>query len=132
MKVWDRFGRTVLPHGKEWKQIFTSITVPFINNGIFPEELTGPLRQYFLNPPASTFSNPDISRLLSAYDDNGGSVLLETLPSQSLFRIHNGKTFRKLEKIRKNYRCLCLDNKKYYTVKPTALVKALSSEEEYV
>jgi hypothetical protein len=130
LKVWDRYGRKVKPHGKEWKQAFTSIALPFIEDGVFPDELASPLGDYFLNPPASTFSNPVISKLLAGYDNESDSVMLETLPAQSLFRIHNGKTFRKLEKIRKNYRCFCIDNKKYYTIKPIALVKTLNNAGE--
>ncbi len=124
---WINHGRKVPPHGREWKQTFSEIALPFINNGIFPSELVQSLRIYFRNPPASIFSNPDVSRMLSSYDNNGDAVLLETLPRESLFRINNGKTFRKLGKIRKNYRCYCLDNRKYYTVKPTAIVIPVAS-----
>ena len=127
MKNWINNGRRVPPHGKEWKQTFSAISMPFIENGIFPPELTRSLSSYFRNPPATVFSNPVVSRLLSTYDNNGNAVLLETLPRESLFKINNGKTFKKLDKIRKNYRCYCLDNRKYYTVKPTAIVTPVGS-----
>lgn len=130
MVNWERHRRRVAPHGEEWKQTFREISGPFIEAHVFPGELEAALCHYFINPPASVFSNPQISRLLAGYDQPNGLVLLETLPPDSLFSVNGGRTFRKLQKIRKNYRCYCLDNRKYYTVKPTALVNPLETRQK--
>jgi hypothetical protein len=112
--------------------MFREISMPFVYRDVFPVELKEALVNYFVNPPASTFSDAELSRLLSAYDKESGSVFLEALPAKSLFRIHNGKTFKKMEKIRTNYRCYCLENKKYYTVRPNARVRPVAEKDEYI
>ena len=51
--------------------------------------------------------------------DNGKEYFtLEELPADSLFKIYNGVIFKKLEKIRKRYKCRRMDNNRIYLISP--------------
>ena len=47
---------------------------------------------------------------------------LEDLADGSVFITSNGKRYKKIEKIRKRYKCLRLDDKRLYLFSPVALV----------
>ena len=121
VEVWEEFGNSVKPHGKEWKKAFRQLMSPFIMNNFFPGELDSAVRKYTDNALASSGSDLNLSRLLKKYDTDQG-ITLEELPGVSIFRIYNGRTFKKLEKSRKRYRCLCLDNHKIYLFNPMVIV----------
>lgn len=52
--VWEKYKTKALPHGKEWKGSFKELMKPFIQEGIFPEELKIPLMDYLQNAKASS------------------------------------------------------------------------------
>jgi SprT protein len=118
MMVWSQYKNKVHPHGKEWKAQFRELMEPFLENGVFPAELKVALRDYFIRPAASSSSHLQLSRILHQYNNNSDAVLLESLPHDTVFRAPNGKHFMKKEKIRKRYRCICLENKRVYLFSP--------------
>jgi hypothetical protein len=52
------------------------------------------------------------------YDGPKDYITLEEIPMESLFRIHNGVVFKKIEKLRKRYKCIRMDNRRVYVVSP--------------
>jgi len=48
-----RFEREVKSHGNEWKAIFKRIAMEFVDEGIFPADLSVAIRKYFVRTPAS-------------------------------------------------------------------------------
>ncbi len=112
------------PHGKEWKYCFSELLTPFLYMDIFPENLKEVLKIYLKNPSASSTGNLALARELKKYDkQNDSEILIEDLPENTLFRIHNGKTFERLEKRRKRIKCRSIDNGKLYLFDP--LVKVI-------
>ena len=124
--VWRRHRNKVRPHGREWKKCYSDMLVTFLDRGLFPEDVEGALGRHVINPRAASGSDLALSRVLKQYDSSPRTTL-EELPAQSVFRIHNGKRFRKMEKIRRRYRCLCLDNRRIYMVHP---LTSVAPEEE--
>lgn len=125
MLVWEKHKNGVRPHGKEWKQMFQKLLLPFIHQKLFPEDLEKALTGYLANTKASSVSDLELTRILKRYDQHPSTVL-EDLPTGAIFSIYNGRTFKKLEKQRKRYRCLCLENKKTYLVNPLAEVEPIT------
>lgn len=115
--VWEKHKNLAKPHGKEWKKEFNTLIGNFIGKNIFPEDVERALSRHFVRTTASSSSDNNLSSVLMKYDKNP-QLLLKDLPDGSIFSIHNGKTFKKIEKLRKRYRCLCLDDKRMYFVNP--------------
>ncbi len=117
LTTWEQYKNKVRPHGKEWKSEFQKLMRPFLNEHVFPKDLLIVLKKYMSNPTAST-SNVSLLKHLRKYDLRNGYLVLDDLPDNAIFRIHNGFVFQKLEKMRKRYKCRRLDNKRIYLVSP--------------
>ncbi|MCF8405191.1 MAG: SprT-like domain-containing protein [Bacteroidales bacterium] len=126
LRVWDKHKNTVKPHGKEWKLQFREMMQPFLNSNTFPDDLLIVLGKYLKNPASST-SDHALLKVLRIYDGPKDYLTLEDLPMNSAFRIHNGFVFRKMEKLRKRYKCKRLDNNRMYLVSPLVKVVPVSA-----
>lgn len=122
LEVWKKYKNSVKPHGAEWKKTYKDLLSVFIDNGIFPDDIFSVLVKHIKNPKASSSSDIHLCRVLKKYDINDHSIFLEDLPPNSVFRLENGKTFKKQEKIKKRYKCICLNNNKKYLVNSIAKV----------
>lgn len=126
VEVWKQYRNKARPHGREWKGAYSRMLGAFLGRGLFPDDVEAALHKHAQKPLASSGSDISLARIIRQYDSNR-RITLEELPDQALFRIHNGKRFRKMDKQRKRYRCLCLDNQKIYMVHP---LTAVALEEE--
>jgi SprT protein len=125
LRTWEKHKNLVKPHGSEWKQEFRSLMLPFLNEPVFPADLLPVLKKYMKNPAAST-SNVALLRALRKYDRQNDYLTLEEIPQNTVFSIDNGFVFRKLEKMRKRYKCMRLDNKRIYLVSPLIKVDVIN------
>lgn len=115
-----------LPHGKEWKQMFCALMKPYLNSGIFPNELLPVVIKHFINPKASSSADHKLSKALKKYDPPDDTIRLEELPFDAVFSIHGRRLFRKKEKARTRYRCICLQTNRIYLVSPNAPVEKVN------
>lgn len=128
LKTFEEYKNKVSPHGKEWKSNFRQLMEPFLNESVFPVELLPAVNKYLINPSSST-SNTSLLNELRKYDGPKDYLTLDEIPFQSKFRIHNGVVFKKIEKMRKRYKCLRLDNNRMYVVSP--LLKVIPVEADH-
>ncbi len=77
-------GRRVLPHGPEWKRIYSDMLNDCITRGFFPEDLKGALRHHLSSPTASSCSCPVLHKALRHHDE-GDTTLLDELAIGSTF-----------------------------------------------
>lgn len=125
--AFEKYGRLIKPHGVEWKRCFQMLMVPFIRPEIFPNSLLPVIAKHFRNPKASSDTDAQLSVALKSFDPENDKSYIFEIPTGSLFRIHNGKTFKKgLRKI-KRYECLEVDTGKVYLFQPNAEVSLLKS-----
>lgn len=122
--VWENHKNRVSPHGKEWKTIFKNLMQPLLMEEVFPADIEKVLGKYLRNAKASSGSDTELTKVLNLYDQVTGFIL-EDLEEGSIFRVETGKTFRKGQKLRKRYQCVCLDNNRNYLVNPVARVTPL-------
>ncbi len=127
--TWTKYKNKVKPHGKEWKETYGELVSIFIKNEVFPFVLKKVLEKKILNLKASFSSDTELYRTLTLYD-NGKSkpVFLEEVPKKTKFMAYNGKTFIKQDKVRKRFKCFCLENHKFYLFHPLAQIKQMISE----
>lgn len=104
--TYEKFGRRVQAHGKEWKTIYGQILAQFIEHKIFPEDIERELKRTLNNPGASTCSEVGLQRILYRYDEKkDGYMLVEQVPEGSTFALADGRKFIKGPKRRTRYLC---------------------------
>ncbi len=123
--AFERFGRTIKPHGNEWKFTFQQMMLPFIRPEIFPVQLLPIIASHFKNPKASSDTDAHLSVALKKFDTENDKNYIFELPAGGLFKIYNGKIFKKGQKLRKRYECLEVETGKVYLFQPNAQVELL-------
>ena len=118
---WERHGRRVNPHGKEWKLAFQELMLEYLSAEIFPQDILSVLSLHMKNPKSATVRDLELMRVLRSYDKNSDSVLLEDLSEGNEFNLGK-RTFKKGEKLRKRYRCEEIKSGKIYLVSAIAEV----------
>lgn len=126
--TWNDHKNKVKPHGEEWKRNFKRMMQPFLEQQIFPVDVQQAIVSYLNNPSAASCTHLKLSRALKQYDQRSDAVSrLEELPLHSVFKIKDGRQFKKGERLRKRYRCVCLDNGNVYLFNPLAEVNLLAT-----
>jgi len=124
----NRFGKTVKPHGEEWKTIFSIILQQALTQKFFPDTLTEAITIHAQNPKASCAADQRLHKLFSSFDTKNNDVTyLSDLKPNSLF-LFNGKCFRKLEMRRTRAVCLNTHNHKKYLISGIAEVLFLEDK----
>lgn len=127
LMAFNKFGRTIKPHGAEWKYCFRRLMLPFIRPEVFPNSLLPVIANHFRNPKASSDTDAKLSVALKSFDPENDKNYIFEIPFGSLFRIHNGKTFKKGGRRVKRYECLEVDTGKIYLFQPNAEVHLLKT-----
>ena len=118
--TFKKYGR-VQPHGKEWKQTFQHLMLPFLNPSIYPIEMLAPLAHYLKNPKASTDSDVKLSLALKENTAESGKSFIFELELNSVFVFKN-KLYRKGNKRKTRYECLQLATNRSYLFNQNAEV----------
>lgn len=117
--TFEKFGNRIAPHGREWKNVFGQLLAQFIEHNVFPDDIKKALMDSLHDPAASSCSDENLLRVLKRYDEKETHlVFVESVPEGALFKTHDGKIFRKGEKIRKRFKCEEIKTKKFYLFSP--------------
>ena len=119
---WEKYANKVKPHGDEWKNEYQSLMKNFTGSVIFPPDISAAINNHMAAPYASSCTDTELMRILRKYDVVKSSIHLEEIPQATVFRIQNGRTFYKGEKLRKRYKCKDLNNNREYLFNPLAEV----------
>lgn len=121
-----KHGPFVEPHGEEWKTEYRNLLAGLIHRNIFPEDIHAAVLRCLKNPPATGCGDIQLAKTLSKYNTvNDGYVHLDELPYGSTFRIRNGRTFIKGEKLRTNFICYEVPDSIKYFLHPLMEVEYL-------
>lgn len=123
--AFKKFGRNIKPHGNEWKYTFQQLMVPFIRPEIFPNHILPLMARHFRNPTASSDTDATLSLALKQFDKENDKNYIFEIPYGSLFRIHNGKIFKKGAQRIKRFECLEVSSGRIYLFNPNAEVELL-------
>jgi len=125
--TFEKFGNRVASHGKEWKFIFGQLLAQFIEHNVFPDDIKKALLQSLHDPAASSCADEVLLKTLKRYDARQSHlVFVEEIPEGSLFKTHDGKVFRKGEKLRKRFRCEEVKTKRIYLFSPVYEAEVVS------
>ena len=124
--TFEKYGNKVQSHGREWKMLFGQLLAQFIKSKVFPADIEKELLATLHNPGASSCAEESLMRVLKRYDKKKeGHKLVEEIPPNSIFRMKDGRTFKKGEKLRKRYRCEEVGTKRVYLFSPVFEVELL-------
>lgn len=127
--TFEKYENKVMAHGNEWKTIYASLLKQFIENKIFPADIEKELLISLRNPAASSCAEDDLIRVLRKHDANtNGYKLVEEIPPHSLFKLDDGKIFKKGEKQRKRFKCEDVKTGKVYLFSPVFEVELITTE----
>jgi len=110
--TFEKYGR-IRPHGKEWKQEFQYLMLPFLNPSIFPNQMLTPLANYLKSPKASTDSDVRLSLALKGNTAENGKNFVFELPTNCTFVFKN-KMYIRGKKRKTRIECLQLTTNRMY------------------
>lgn len=126
--TFEQYQNKVQAHGSEWKMIFGELLKQFIQHKVFPEDIERELLLSLKNPAASSCAEEGLLRVLRKYDTAAsGQLLVEEIATGSLFRIKDGRIFRKDEQLRKRFKCTEVKTGKVYLFSPVYEVFQLAN-----
>lgn len=128
LMAFEKYGRNIKPHGIEWKKTFQFLMLPFIRPEVFPSQLLPLLANHFKNPKASSSTDARLSIALKQFDEQQSekSYVYE-LPIGCVFRVYNGKLFKKGNKRTKRYECVEISSGRIFLFQPNAEVELIKS-----
>ena len=123
LQTWNEHHGTAKPHGFEWKSNFKKMMRPFFEKEVFPSDLKTAINLYLENPAASSCSDLNLFRALKRYDTQAtNAVAVESLAMKTIFKLKDGRAFRKDELIRKRFKCTEISTRRVYLISPLAEV----------
>lgn len=128
LHTWNEHKQKAKPHGTEWKNNFKKMMRPFFEKEIFPADVKKAIVNYLDNPAASSCSDLNLYRSLRKYDPPKTSeaiLTVEKIPLKALFKLKDGRVFRKDEKLRKRFKCTEVATKRIYLFSPVAEVELI-------
>lgn len=127
--TFEQYGRSVQPHGSEWKMIYGKLLQQFLQNKVFPPDIEKELLRSLKNPAASSCAEDGLLRVLRNYDNKSyGHHLVEEIAAGTLFKLKDGRVFQKGEQLRKRYKCREISTGKFYLFSPVYEVSIVSRE----
>ncbi len=129
-ETYKTYGHYIKPHGVEWKRTFQHLMLPFLNPQIFPNHLLSILAKHFKNPKASSDTDLTLSLALKQFDEPSDQYFVFQVPEGGIFRLYNGRIFRKGIKRRKRFECIEVKSGKLYLFNANAEVELLNSTNE--
>ncbi len=125
--AFQKYGRFIKPHGLEWKQTFRLLMLPFINPLVFPAEVVPFVANHFKNPSASSDTDAILSMQLKKFDAPTNKVFVDEIPLGTIFKIENGRVFKKGKLRVKLFECTDIKNNQVYLFKPNMQVELLNT-----
>ncbi len=123
LTAFERFGRRIRPHGKEWQNEFKELAQPVLSEEVFPPYVLQALRQYFSKPKAASCSDPLLHETFRKFD-GAPITFLKDLSSGDVFEFR-GQSYKKIETKRTRSICCQLETGKRYLIPEMAEVSCL-------
>lgn len=125
LHTFEQYKNAVKPHGKEWKAEFKRLMDPFIERGVFPEDVARALQAYMKDPAASSCSDVQLMKVLRNYD-KVKVLFLEELSEGARFQFGE-RVFVKGPKKRTRFVCKELSSGHTYLIGEMAEIVQLPS-----
>lgn len=118
----EHFKRTVLPHGEEWKRIFSKFLFQALDQGLFSNEVITPLTHFAKSPRSVVSKNHPLHDIMFPLEIKEGEFVLNDLQTGQEF-VFRKKKYVRLEKRRTRILCEEWGTKKRYLFNASTLVR---------
>ncbi|GGG44371.1 SprT-like domain-containing protein [Epilithonimonas arachidiradicis] len=125
--AFENFNFRISAHGKEWKDTFKEMLLESID--IYTDDLKPIIKRFSKNPKANFMASPELVRYFHIEDPEDRFIFVEDLSVKDNFH-YKGDKYEILEKKKKLYLCINLNNSKKYLFRPLAKVEKLTLDEE--
>lgn len=125
--AFEKFNFRISAHGKEWKDTFREMLLESLE--IYSDDLKPIILRFSKSPKANFMASPELVRYFHIEDSEDQSIFVENLSINDEFR-YKGDEYRLLEKKKKLYLCVNLENSKKYLFRPLARVEKLNEDEQ--
>lgn len=109
------------PHGAFWKAEYHRLMQPFLSPEVFPADVLHALHHHLKDAPAASCTDHRLMRVLRGYDADPRPFLMD-LRENTIFRF-NRRLYVKGPRLRKRYKCRCLNDRRTYYIDPLAEVQ---------
>jgi hypothetical protein len=72
LTAWEKYKRTIKPHGAEWKAEFQLAMAPIFEANILPPDVLSAVEGYMSNPKASSCTDHNLMKTLRQHDEKTG------------------------------------------------------------
>jgi len=118
--AFERYGRKISPHGKEWKETFRQMLLESLE--VYEDNLKPIIIEFSKSPKANFMASPGLVKYFHIEKQEDDLSFIEELQKGEFFIYRNEKYL--LEGlIKKNYLCKNLATGRKYSFKPLARVK---------
>ena len=123
--TFEKFSNKVEPHGKEWKSIYSTLLIDFVQQQIFPPDIVKALQKSIINPAATANGETELLMVLRKYDQKKreGYFHIADLPVGAVFQTEDGRIFKKGNKRRKRFACVEIATGHKYSISPISEVR---------
>ncbi len=123
----EQYKNRVEAHGKEWKNIYSTLLAEFIQLQIFPPDIQKSLQKTLLNPAATANGETALLLVLRKYNEvkKEGLSFIAHLPEGTLFESSKGRIFRRGKKRRIRIECVEVATGHVYSFSALTEVKVI-------
>jgi SprT protein len=118
--TFKKYGRSVKPHGSQWKSNFTSMLIQMIHFHAFENQEFVDIAKNIISNPKAVVSRNDLLYKkifnISAINKNSYLTLNDIQKGDKFVIAGRTSIFEKKEKRRVRYICKCLCNSRYYLI----------------
>ena len=125
--AFEKFNYKISAHGKEWKDTFRNMLRESLD--VYSMDLKPIIIKFSENPKANFMASPDLVRYFHVKESNHKLNFIESMSIDDIFLYKNEK-YRILEKKKKLYLCINLNNSKKYLFRPLAKVEKIILDDE--
>jgi len=122
LTTYEKYGRQVKPHGREWKMQFKKLMIPMLREDIYPMGILGPLARHMKNPKATSTADADLFQSLRNEGQKLNGSYLKDIRAGEKFLFHQ-KIYRKIEVKRTRSLCELADSHRKYLISESAPVQ---------
>lgn len=124
--AFENFSFRISAHGKEWKNTFREMLLESID--VYTSDLKPIILSFSKSPKANFMASPELVRYFHIEDHEDNFIFVEDLLINDNFH-YKGDYYKILEKKKKLYLCINLENSKKYLFRPLAKVEKSIKDE---
>ncbi len=122
--AWERYGRKAMPHGKEWKMIFSTMLRELEEYCEWPIAYSTALKKHAKSPKSAVGGDPLLQQTILQLDGMGDQLLLQELVPGDAFTFKN-RAFTFKEKRRTRALVVELSTKRQFTIPLVARIERI-------